>query len=85
VFNKFQTFVKREETQSRLKLKRLHSNNGLKYKNTNFHKFLNEKEVVTTYSALYTHEQNGLAEIFNRMLITKVRALLIQALLAKSY
>ena len=37
VFNEFKTFVIRKKTQSGLKLKRLHSDNDLEYKNVEFH------------------------------------------------
>jgi hypothetical protein len=38
------------------KLKRLHSNNGLEYRNELFDSFLTQKEVITTYVAPYAHE-----------------------------
>ena len=85
VFNEFKTFVIREKIQSGLKLKRLYFNNDLEYKNIEFHQFLTERGTITTFTASYVHEQNGLVEIFNRTLLNKVRVLLIQSGMPKSY
>ena len=85
VFNEFKTFVIREKIQFELKLKRLYSDNDLEYKNVEFHQFLTEKEAITTFTVSYVHEQNGLTEIFNRILLNKVRVLLIQSEMFKSY
>jgi transposase InsO family protein len=85
VFNEFQKFITLEENQTGFKLKRLHLDNGLEYRNELFDLFLIKKGVIATYAAPYTHEQNGLAEKFNYTLLDKVRALLIQAKMAKSY
>ena len=85
IFDKFKEFVIREENQMELKLKRLHSDNGLEFKNAKFDQFLKEKGAIATFSAPYAHEQNGLAEIFNRTLLNKIRALLIESGLPNSY
>ena len=75
----FKDFIKKEENTSNNTLKRLHSDNGLEYKNTAFSSFLRERGAIATFSSRYAHEQNGLAEIFNRTLLNKVSALLLEA------
>jgi hypothetical protein len=56
VFNEFRKFITLEENQTGFKLKRLHSDNGLEYRNELFDSFLTEKEVIATYAAPYAHE-----------------------------
>jgi transposase InsO family protein len=77
IFNEFRKFITLEENQTGFKLKRLHSDNDLEYRNELFDSFLTEKGVIATYATPYAHEQNGLAEKFNRTLLNKIRALLI--------
>jgi transposase InsO family protein len=77
VFNEFQKFITLEENQTGFKLKRLHLDNGLEYRNELFDSFLIKKGVIATYAAPYAYKQNGLAEKFNRTLLDKVKALLI--------
>ena len=83
VYNCFLEFLALEERESRELLKRLHSDNGLEYKNKEFQALFAKKGIKATFSAPYAHEQNGAAEILNRTLITKVRSLLINAKLPK--
>ena len=40
-----------------------------------------ENGVIVEFTTFYTPEQNGLAERLNRTLITKVRAMLVEAVL----
>jgi len=79
VFGVFKDLIRREENTSKNTLKRLHSDNGLEYKNTVFSSFLRERGAIATFASPYAHEQNGLAEIFNRTLLNKVRALLLES------
>jgi Integrase core domain/GAG-pre-integrase domain len=83
VYNCFLEYLALEERESRELLKRLHSDNGLEYKNKEFQALFAKKGIKATFSAPYAHEQNGAAEILNRTLITKVRSLLINAKLPK--
>jgi transposase InsO family protein len=66
-------------------LKRFHSDNGPKYKSKEFQDFHAQKGIIGTYSAPYSPEQNGTAEIFNRTIITKVRVMLLTTGLPKAY
>jgi hypothetical protein len=85
VFNEFQKFITLKENQTELKLKRLYLDNSLEYKNELFDSFLIKKGVIATYAASYAYKQNSLAEKFNYTRLNKVKALLIQAKMAKSY
>ena len=85
VYNEFINWLTREENQSGLKLKRFHSDNAKEYKSQQFRDTFQQKGVLNTYSAPYAHEQNGLAEIFNRTILSKVRAMLVQSGLSHRY
>ena len=85
VYEEFKVWLTREEAQTDYKLKRFHSDNAKEYKSEQFQTTLREKGVIGTYSAPYTPSQNGTAEIFNRTIINKVRAMLYQSGLAKRY
>jgi hypothetical protein len=56
VFNEFRKFIILEENQTGFKLKRLYSDNDLKYRNKLFDLFLTEKGVIITYVVSYAHE-----------------------------
>ena len=79
LFQAFKDFIRVEENISNNTLKRIHSDNGGEYKNTALGDFLKERGVKVTFSSAYAHEQNGIAERFNRTLFNKVRALLIDS------
>ena len=53
------------------------------FKSRELDSYLTNKGINTRYSAPYTPEQNGAAEIINRVLPNKVRALLITSNLPK--
>jgi hypothetical protein len=75
--------ITRVELQSKdsNKVKSLQLDNEFKSKDlTNY---LVSKGIITRFSAPYTSEQNGAAEIVNRILFNKVRALLINSNLPK--
>lgn len=63
------------------KVKALQLDNEFKSKELDL--YLSSKGIKTRYSAPYTPEQNGAAEIINRVLLNKVRALLITSNLPK--
>ena len=84
LFSEFTKWLNRAENQSGLKLKRFHSDNAPEYK-TPFNELYAEKGIIGTYTAPYTPAQNGGAEIFNRTLISKARALLFHSGLPKAY
>lgn len=63
------------------RVKALQLDNEFKSKELDY--YLASKGIVTRYSAPYTPEQNGAAEIINRVILNKVRALLINSNLPK--
>jgi hypothetical protein len=54
-----------------------------KFKSKELDYYLTNKGINTRYSAPYTPKQNGVADIINRVLLNKVRALLITSNLPK--
>jgi hypothetical protein len=54
------------------------------FKSRELDAYLTTEGITIRYSALYTPEQNGAAEIINRILLNKVRALLINSNLPKN-
>ena len=77
------SFITKAELQSNSKIKRLHTDNEFKSKELD--NITKDKGIIITYSAPYSHEQNGSAERINRTLFNKVRALLISSNLARKY
>ena len=55
-----------------------------KFKSRELDSYLIKKEINTRYSSSYTSKQNSVAEIINRVLLNKVRALLINSNLPKN-
>lgn len=74
-----------EANRSITRLKRFHSDNAKEYLDHRFQSLFTVKGIMATYPAPYAHEQNGGAEIFNRTIMAKVRAMLIASGLPKAY
>jgi transposase InsO family protein len=72
----FKTFVRRAENEFELKMKKVRSNNGSEFKNTNVEEFCDEKGIKHEFSTTYTPEQNGGVEKKNRTLIERARSML---------
>ena len=72
----FKKFTKRSQNEFDVKIKRVRSDNGTEFKNTNIEKFLDEEEIKHEFSVPYTPQQNGVVERKNRMLIEAARAML---------
>lgn len=85
VFQAYKTWQTREENQTGSKIRIFHSDNAREYKSLDFQNLHSEKGVKGTYSAPYTPHQNGIAERFNRTIMEKVRAMLLEARLPKMY
>jgi transposase InsO family protein len=58
----FKSFVRRVENEFELKLKKVRSDNGSEFKNTNVEEFCDEKGIKHEFSTTYTLEQNGVVE-----------------------
>lgn len=85
VFEEYKTWQVREERQTGLRVKRLHTDNAREYKSQDFQNHHREQGVLGTYTAPYTPAQNGVGERINRTIIEKVRSMLIGAKLPKAY
>jgi transposase InsO family protein len=62
-------FLKRAQNEFDAKVKKIRSNNGTKFKNTQLEDFLDEEGIKHEFLAPYTPQQNGVAERKNRTLI----------------
>jgi transposase InsO family protein len=58
------------------KLKKIRSDNGTEFKNTQVEDFLDDEDIKHEFSAPYTPQQNGVTERKNRTLIEMVRTIL---------
>lgn len=79
VFDKFLEFKTLVEKQTGKTIKRLRSDNGGEYDNKKFENFSKENGIILERTIPYTPQQNGVAERFNRTIMEKVRALLIES------
>jgi transposase InsO family protein len=66
-------FLKRVENEFGAKVKKIRSDNGTKFKNTQVENFLDEEGIKHEFSAPYTPQQNGVAKRKNRTLIEIAR------------
>jgi hypothetical protein len=73
IFKKFST---RAQIEFDVKIKRVRSDNGTEFKNTNIEEYLDEEGIVHELSVPYTPQQNGIAERNNRTLIEAARTML---------
>jgi transposase InsO family protein len=77
--------VRIAENEFELKLKKVRSDNGSEFKNTNVEKFCDEKEIKHEFSTTYTPEQNGVVERKNRALIEMARSMLDEYKVSDSF
>jgi transposase InsO family protein len=69
-------FAKRAQNEFDTKIKKVRSDNGTEFKNTNIKKFLDEEGIGHEFSVPYTPQQNGIVERKNRTLIEAARTML---------
>jgi transposase InsO family protein len=69
-------FAKRAQNEFDTKIKKVRSDNGTEFKNTNIEKFLDEESIGHEFSVPYTPQQNGIVERKNRTLIEAARIML---------
>jgi transposase InsO family protein len=72
----FKKFAKRAQNEFETKIKKVRSDNGTKFKNTNIEEFLEEEGLGHEFSVPYTPQQNGIVERQNRTLIEAARTML---------
>jgi transposase InsO family protein len=66
-------FATRTRNEFDVKIKRVRSDNGTEFKNTNIEEYLDEEGIGRELDVLYTPQQNGIAERKNRTLIESAR------------
>ena len=84
-FKKFKEFKANVENHMKRRIGILHLDNGTEYVNKSFKQFLKEHGIRHTRMTLYTSQQNGVAEWFNRMIIEMARTMMNAADLPQSF
>lgn len=79
----FQDYVAEAESHFNMKISRLRCDNGGEYKSNQFIRFCTEKGIRLEYTMPYTPEQNGVSERFNRTIVEKARAMLLESKCSK--
>jgi hypothetical protein len=69
-------FLRRAQNEFELKVKKIRSNNGSKFKNLKVKDYLEEEGIKHEFSAPYTPQQNGVVERKNMTLIEMARTML---------
>jgi hypothetical protein len=69
-------FAKRAPNEFDTKIRKVRSDNGTKFKNTNIEKFLDKEGIGHEFSVPYTPQQNRIVERKNRTLIEAARTML---------
>lgn len=73
------------ENQTGKKIKRLRSDNGLEYLNADFLNLCQESGIVKHHTVPHNPQQHALAERYSRTILERVRCMLIQSGLPKTY
>ncbi|GJV45101.1 retrotransposon protein, putative, ty1-copia subclass [Tanacetum coccineum] len=84
-FEKFKEWKQLVENQTGRTVKKLRTDNGLEFCNREFKQLCIESKIARHLTVAGTPQQNGLAERMNRTLMDKVRCLLIQSGLPKTF
>jgi IS30 family transposase len=69
-------FLKRSQNEFDAKIKKIRSNNGFEFKNTQVEDYLDQEGIKYEFLAPYTPQQNGVAERKNRTLVEMARTML---------
>lgn len=85
VLSVFLNWKKMVENQTGRKIKVLRTDNGGEYTSDPFHKACREEGIVRHLTVPRTPQQNGVVVRLNRTLLEKVRCMLLQACLNKSF
>jgi transposase InsO family protein len=72
----FKKFAKKAQNEFDCKIKKIRSDNGKEFDNTNIHEYCDEIGIKHEVSATYTPQQNGVVERKNRTLITLARTMI---------
>jgi transposase InsO family protein len=69
-------FLRRSQNEFELRIKKIRSNNGTEFKNSQIEGFLEEEGIKHEFSSPYTPQQNGVVERKNRTLLYMARTML---------
>jgi transposase InsO family protein len=69
-------FLRRAQNEFGLSIKKIRSDNGTKFKNSQIEGFLEEEGIKHEFSCPYTPQQNGVVERKNRTLLDMARTML---------
>jgi transposase InsO family protein len=69
-------FLRKSQIEFDIRIKKIRSDNGMKFKNTQVEEFLVEEGIKHEFSSLYSPQQNGVVERKNRTLIDMPRTML---------
>jgi transposase InsO family protein len=69
-------FLKRAQNEFDVKVKKIRSDNGSEFKNTQVEDYLNQEGIKHEFLAPYTPQQNGVSERKNMTLIESARTML---------
>jgi transposase InsO family protein len=72
----FKKFAKKAQNEFDCKIKKIRSDNGKEFDNTNIHEYCDEIGIKHEVSATYTPQQNGVVERKNMTLITLARTMI---------
>jgi transposase InsO family protein len=71
-------FLRLAQNESGLRIKKIRSDNGTEFKNSQIEGFLEEEGVKHEFSSPYTPQQNGVVERKNRTLLNMARNMLVE-------
>jgi hypothetical protein len=69
-------FLRQAQNEFRLRIKKIRSDNGTEFKNSQIEGFLEEEGIKHEFSSPYTPQQNGVVERKNRTLLDMARTML---------
>jgi transposase InsO family protein len=69
-------FLRRAQNEFGLRIKKIRSDNGMEFKNSQIEGFLEEDDIKHEFSSPYTPQQNGVVERKNRTLLDMARTML---------
>jgi transposase InsO family protein len=69
-------FLRRAQNEFGLRIKKIRSNNGTEFKNSQIEGFLEEEGIKHEFSSPYTPQQNGVVERKNKTLLDMARTML---------
>jgi transposase InsO family protein len=69
-------FLRRAQNEFEIRIKKIRSDNGTEFKNSQIEGFLEEEGIKHEFSSPYTPQQNGIVERKNRTLLDMARTML---------